>query len=103
MSNNLQQDREEIAAANERIEQQQILYKWLIQNPRFNFESAVSVLRAYHNGEPMTIGSLDESAERLVAQRMIKPLSANRVQSDAAKAKIEAADAEQKEREDLTS
>src|ERR1700730_11474829 len=94
----IQEDRENLAAAEARVQQTEVLYAWLQSNPAYRYDAAISILRSYHHGEPWTLESLTESVERLVAKGVIKPLSAKRVQADAAKEAQEAAAAEAAER-----
>ena|ERR1700730_1189880 len=97
----IQEDRENLAAAEARVQQSEVLYAWLQSNPAYRYDAAIKILQDYHNGEPWTLESLSESLERLVDKGVLKPLRSERIESDAARAAQEAADAEIKHRADL--
>jgi hypothetical protein len=99
---NLQDDRAASEALKERVQQAEVVYNWRVKHPEYSYDAAISLLKQYHHGEEMTESSLDESAERLVANGTITPLTQDRMESDAARAKRESEESDAQERIELT-
>src|ERR1700733_6362408 len=87
--------------AKHRADQAEIFYNWLVSHKEWNYTAAINLIKSYYNGGDWSANDLTESANILVEKGVIAPLSDDRVESDAAKAKQEAEEAETKLRAEL--
>src|ERR1700733_11792393 len=87
--------------AKHRADQAEIFYNWLVSHKERNYTAAINLIKSYYNGDDWSANDLTESANILVEKGVIAPLSDDRVESDAVRAKQEAEEAEAQERIEL--
>jgi hypothetical protein len=82
MSKNLQESRNALAKEQEELLEQRVLYLFFKKFPNLNCQANELLLIAFHNGEPITLESLEESALALGGK--LATLGSAKVQANAA-------------------